>query len=220
MKIILFIFNHLSIVPLRLVAEPWMILRLLWFLVPFGVISVLRVVCFPFTQCVSLHISILTYSSSVQDQSYAAAIHSQGNKQPYLNQQQPYGQPTGHGQRPKTLEEIEAELHRTAGYRGQIPMGDPQAAMMAANQGPGKKMLTMAEVEAALLAQGASPNANGSFQQQQQQQQQQPPYGYGNVDPAQMMALRQQQELLEQMSAEKELKRREQLRQMAEKVRH
>lgn len=107
-----------------------------------------------------------------------------------------------------------------------MPMGDPQAAMMA-NQGPGKKMLTMAEVEAALLAQGVPPpSANGQFQQQpmqqppqqQQQQQQQPPYGYGNVDPAQMMALRQQQELMEQMSVEKELKRREQMRLMAEKV--
>ncbi|KAG2181362.1 hypothetical protein INT43_008945 [Umbelopsis isabellina] len=168
-------------------------------------------------------------SPRVQDQSYAAAIHSQGNKQPYLNQQQPYGQPTGAGhQRPKTFEEIEAELHRTAGYHGQMPMGDAQAAMMA-NQGPGKKMLTMAEVEAALLAQGVPPGANGQFQQQsmqqppqqqQQQQQQQPPYGYGNVDPAQMMALRQQQELMEQMSVEKELKRREQLRQMAEKSRY
>lgn len=86
--------------------------------------------------------------------------------------------------------------------------------MLANQQGPGKKMLTMAEVEAAMLAKGGVPNA--PFPQQQPPQQ--PQFGYGNVDPAQMMALRQQQELLEHMSAEKEMKRREQMRQQTEKV--
>jgi DNA topoisomerase 2-associated protein PAT1 len=143
-------------------------------------------------------------------------LHSQGNKQqPYLGQQQPYGVASGPGhQRGQTFEQIEAELQRTAGYHGQMPHGDHQPGMLANQQGPGKKMLTMAEVEAAMLAKGGVPNA--PFPQQQPPQQ--PQFGYGNVDPAQMMALRQQQELLEHMSAEKEMKRREQMRQQTEKV--
>lgn len=149
------------------------------------------------------------------EQSYASALHSQGNKQPYLGQQQqPYGLAGGPGhQRGQTFEEIEAELQRTAGYHAQMPTGDHQPGMLG-NHGPGKKMLTMAEVEAAMLAKGGTQNA--PFPQQQQPQQ--PQFGYGNVDPAQLMAIRQQQELLEHMSTEKELKRREQMRQQAEKV--
>jgi hypothetical protein len=154
------------------------------------------------------------------DQSYAAALHAQGAKQqqqPYLGQQQPYGLVPGPGhQRGQTFDEIEAELHRTANYHAQMPLND-QSGMLG-GQLPGKKMLTMAEVEAAMLAKGGAPSPNVPYPQQQQQQQQ-PQFGYGNVDPAQMMILRQQQELLEQMSAEKELKRREQMRQQAEKVR-
>ncbi|KAI8576924.1 hypothetical protein K450DRAFT_254253 [Umbelopsis ramanniana AG] len=155
---------------------------------------------------------------SPHDQSYAAALHAQGAKQqqqPYLGQQQPYGLVPGH-QRGQTFDEIEAELHRTANYHGQMPPSD-QSNMLGGNQLPGKKMLTMAEVEAAMLAKGGVPSPNMPYPQQQQQQ---PQFGYGNVDPAQMMALRQQQELLEQMSAEKELKRREQMRQQAEKSRY
>jgi len=154
---------------------------------------------------------------SPHEQSYASALHSQGNKQPYLGQQQqPYGLAGGPGhQRGQTFEEIEAELQRTAGYHAQMPTGDHQPGMLG-NHGPGKKMLTMAEVEAAMLAKGGTQNA--PFPQQQQPQQ--PQFGYGNVDPAQLMAIRQQQELLEHMSTEKELKRREQMRQQAEKSRY
>jgi DNA topoisomerase 2-associated protein PAT1 len=158
----------------------------------------------------------------ITDQSYASVLHAQAPKQQaYPGQQQPYGLSAGPGhQKPQTFEEVEAELHRTANYHSQIPPTDPSA--LHGNQLGGKKILTMAEVEAAMLAKGAAQNHSVPYpqQQQQQQQQQQPPqYGYGNVDPAQMLSLRQQQELLEQMTAEKELKRREQLRQQTEKVR-
>jgi hypothetical protein len=197
--------------------EGWMIPRLLYLLTQSGEISA-RLVVMTQSERTPLYADTNIYKI---DQSYASAIHSQGNKLPYLNQQQQqaYGRTSSPGhQRAQTFEEIEAELQRTAGYRSQLPpmSGDHEAGMMS-GQAPGKKMLTMAEVEAALLAKGSLQTAGGQFPQQGPPQQQ-PPYGYVNLDPAQMMALRQQQELIEQMSAEKELMRREQMRQHAEKV--
>ncbi|CAO3607048.1 unnamed protein product [Cunninghamella blakesleeana] len=135
-----------------------------------------------------------------------------------------------------SLEEIEAELHR-AKYR--------QAYGDDINNR--KKMLSLAEVEAAMLQQGNNNNGNmggmsgrdaalfHQLQQQQhqhqqqllqqqqqqllqlrqQQQQQDPNLPFNNFaqpDASHLLAMRQQQELMEQMSIERELKRREDMR--------
>lgn len=106
----------------------------------------------------------------------------------------------------RSLEEIEAEMQRTK-YRQAY--GDDTPA--------GKKMLSLAEVEAAIM-QGAGGRDQVLQQQhhhlQQLRQQQEaglPAFGFGPSDPAQIMALHQQQELMEQLSIERELKRQETL---------
>ncbi|CAO3649659.1 unnamed protein product [Cunninghamella echinulata] len=146
----------------------------------------------------------------------------------------------------RSLEEIEAELHRGQ-YRQSF--GDDTR----------KKMLSLAEVEAAML-QGSHNNNNNMMpggggpgggmnareaalfqqlqqqqhhqhqqqlmqqqqqqllqlrqQQQQQQQQHDPnlPFNFAQPDSPHLLALRQQQELMEQMSIEREMKRREDMR--------
>ncbi|SAM02816.1 hypothetical protein [Absidia glauca] len=118
----------------------------------------------------------------------------------------------------RSLEEIEAEMQRVAKQR-QGYGGDEYAS-----GGGGKKVLSLAEVEAAMMQ-------RPMIQQQQRQQQLQQQHllhlqevggglpsfnggngGFGQPDPAQLMALHQQHELMEQMSIERELKRRETMR--------
>lgn len=118
----------------------------------------------------------------------------------------------------RSLEEIEAEMQRVAKQR-QAYGGNEYASV-----GGGKKVLSLAEVEAAMMQ-------RPMIQQQQRQQQLQqqhllhlqevgggmPPFnggngGYGQPDPAQLMALQQQHEMMEQMSIERELKRQETMR--------
>ncbi|KAI8339561.1 topoisomerase II-associated protein PAT1 [Chlamydoabsidia padenii] len=111
--------------------------------------------------------------------------------------------PQQHQRQHRSLEEIEAEMQR-AKYRQAYGDDMPN----------GKKMLSLAEVEAAMM-QGGSRDQLSQQQQQQHLQhliQQQPPFGFGQPDPAQIMAMYQQHELIEKMSIERELKRQETMR--------
>ncbi|KAI8336242.1 topoisomerase II-associated protein PAT1 [Chlamydoabsidia padenii] len=114
----------------------------------------------------------------------------------------------------RSLEEIEAEMQR---HKHRPAYGDEFAS--------GKKVLSLAEVEAAMMqGNGRDPILQQQQQHQQQLQQQHllhlrqqqeaglPPFGFGQPDPAQIMAMQQQHELMEQMSMERELKRQETMR--------
>ncbi|KAI8877390.1 hypothetical protein K501DRAFT_42489 [Backusella circina FSU 941] len=117
---------------------------------------------------------------------------------------------------PVLLEDIEAEMQRQATLRYRMEQN------ANGNNGGSQKPMSLAEVEAALAAGARAQQQPTPVSQQQQQQPQQqqpyqeqfPPFGYGgqSADPMQMLAMKQQQELMEQMSLEREMKRRQNLR--------
>jgi DNA topoisomerase 2-associated protein PAT1 len=114
---------------------------------------------------------------------------------------------------PVLLEDIEAEMQRQAALRYRMEQN------VNGNNGGAQKPMSLAEVEAALAAGARAQQQPPPVSQQQQQPQQQvfqeqfPPFGYGqSADPMQMLAMKQQQELMEQMSLEREMKRRQNLR--------
>ncbi|KAI8381526.1 topoisomerase II-associated protein PAT1-domain-containing protein [Radiomyces spectabilis] len=123
---------------------------------------------------------------------------SQSRESPYtpspppgLSPSSSFGQPSQRRSQPVRLEDIEAELQRQA------------ASGRAPREMEGKKMLSLAEVEAAMLA-GSSPS------RVPMQDPNMLPFGV-NGDPMQLMALRQQQQelLQQQLALERELQRKQ-----------
>ncbi|KAI7898347.1 topoisomerase II-associated protein PAT1 [Cokeromyces recurvatus] len=112
---------------------------------------------------------------------------------PQQQQQQP-----SHQLRPVTLEDIEADIQRQQAAN-RYRMNSESPLMNG-------KPLSLADLEAALTA------GNPRSQQQMQQQTSEhgmSPFGFGQPDPIQILAMKQQQELKEQLSIARELKRRE-----------
>ncbi|KAG2201345.1 hypothetical protein INT47_001433 [Mucor saturninus] len=102
--------------------------------------------------------------------------------------------------RPVTLEDIEADMQRQ------------QANRYRNNEPPmNGKTLSLAELEASLARPQQKVQVQGQPQQAQSSQEHGiPPFAYGQPDPMQILAMKQQQEMKEQqLSIARELKRRE-----------